>query len=215
MPMIVLKLDFRKAFDSVSWEALFKILAARGFGDKWLGWINCLLSSSSSRVMINGILGEKIMLKSGLRQGDALSPYLFILVADLLQRLCIAEHNRGNLEHPLAAHGPFPVLQYADNTLILIKGTYEQALAIKRVLSIFSDFTGLHINFNKSTFVPISMDEDTCHRVAELLQCQISSFPCTYLGLPLSTNKITHGLLMHVIHKVDKRLSGWLATFLS
>ena len=59
------------------------------------------------------------------------------------------------------------------------------------------------------------MDDTTSQRVAELLECSISSFPCTYLGLPLSTHKISHELLMPVIHKVDRRLSGWLATFLS
>lgn len=107
MPMIVLKLDFQKAFDSVSWDALLQILAARGFGDRWIRWISTLLHSSSSRVMINGQLGEKIISQSGLRQGDALSPYLFILVADLLQKLCIAEYNRGNLKHPLAVKGIF------------------------------------------------------------------------------------------------------------
>lgn len=66
-----------------------------------------------------------------------------------------------------------------------------------------------------STFFPICVDHPTCQAVADLLQCQTESFPCTYLGLPLSPNKITHGLLMPVIQKVDKRLSGWLATFLS
>ena len=59
------------------------------------------------------------------------------------------------------------------------------------------------------------MDQDTSTKIAELLQCPISAFPCTYLGLPLSFHKISHGLLIPVIHKVDKRLSGWLATFLS
>ena len=59
------------------------------------------------------------------------------------------------------------------------------------------------------------MDGSTASHIAELFGCQISSFPCTYLGLPLSLHKIKHGLLLPVIHRVDKRLSGWLATFLS
>ena len=148
-------------------------------------------------------------------RGDALSPYLFILVADVLQRCCDREHQAGLLKHPLGGEGPFPVLQYADDTLLLIQGDTQQVGIIKRILEYFSSFTGLSINFQKSSFVPICVDPAVCQQIAQILQCQPSAFPCTYLGLPLSMHKITHGLLMPVIHKVDKRLSGWLATFLS
>ncbi|XP_044419313.1 uncharacterized protein [Triticum aestivum] len=79
----------------------------------------------------------------------------------------------------------------------------------------FSDFSGLTINFHKSTLVPVSVDPNTASAIAQILGCPVSSFPCTYLGLPLSLHKITHGMLLPVIHKVDRRLSGWLATFLS
>ena len=129
--------------------------------------------------------------------------------------MCCEEFKRGNLLHPLEMDSFFPVLQYADDTLILIKGTVEQTAIVKRMLKRFSDFTGLQINFNKSTFVPINMEQSTSQQVSELLECPVSTFPCNYLGLPLSTNKITHAMLMPVIHRVDKRLSGWLVTFLS
>ena len=68
-PMIVLKLDFRKAFDSVSWDALFQIFQARGFGSRWNHWISNIFTSSSSQVLLNGQIGEKIQSKCGLRQG--------------------------------------------------------------------------------------------------------------------------------------------------
>lgn len=69
-PMIVLKLDFRKAFDSVSWDGLLSILEARGFDQRWIGWIKELLFTSTSRVLINGQLGDVIHCRSGLRQGE-------------------------------------------------------------------------------------------------------------------------------------------------
>ena len=119
------------------------------------------------------------------------------------------------LAAPLGSDALFPVLQHADDTLLIFQGTLQQAQVIKNILSAFSDFSGLQINFHKSTLVPVSVETDTAMEIAHLLGCPVSSFPCTYLGLPLSLNKVTHGMLLPVIHKVDKRLSGWLATFLS
>jgi hypothetical protein len=86
-PTLVIKLDFAKAFDSVQWASLLSILQTRGFLDKWLAWMRELLTTSKSAVLLNEVPGPWISCKRGLRQEDALSPYLFILVADVLQQL--------------------------------------------------------------------------------------------------------------------------------
>lgn len=93
------------------------------------------------------------------------------------------------LLHPLDSHSPPPTLQYADDTLLILKGSLEQAEIIKSILEEFAAFSGLQINFSKSTFVPIHMNEPEATAIAELLQCPISPLPCNYLGLglPLST----------------------------
>lgn len=86
-PAVVLKLDFAKAFDTVNWDWLFRVLQARGFSDVWINWMNTILSTSKSAVLVNGCLGPWINCKRGLRQGDPISPYLFLLVAETLQRM--------------------------------------------------------------------------------------------------------------------------------
>lgn len=86
-PRILLKLDLARAFDSVSWPFLFEVLRRYGFNDRFLGLIAILLSSASTRVLLNGAPRPAIWHRCGLRQGDPVSPELFVLAVDTLGRL--------------------------------------------------------------------------------------------------------------------------------
>lgn len=135
LPTLVLKLDFAKAFDTVIWESLDTILGARGFHERWCAWMQDILSSSKSAVLVNGCSGPWITCKRGLRQEDPLSPYLFLLVADTLQALI---RSATTVRHPVDSDSTCAVLQYADDTLIVLKGDIVDVQALKNILQAFS-----------------------------------------------------------------------------
>lgn len=108
-----------------------------------------------------------------------------------------------------------PILQYADDTLILLKGTVQQVIVLKEILDTFACFLGLKINYHKSTLIPIHMSNEDTNTATNTLQCPISSLLCNYLSIPLATSKIPHRPLQPIIDKVDRRLAGWIPSLLS
>lgn len=143
------------------------ILSAKGSRQLWHSWILDLAGSSQSAVLLNGKPGSWIQCRRGLRQGDPLSPYMFILIADALQ-LILRASSLGELSHPLSTDLRCPTLQYADDTLINLRGDPGQLRRLKDILSSFSDFSGLHINFDKSTFIPMNIPPEVAADMAAL-----------------------------------------------
>lgn len=214
-PTMVIKLDFSKAFDNLSWDSLTSILRCRGFPPKFSSWVHDLLATGKTAVMLNGIPGNWINCKNGLRQGDPISPYLFIIVADLLQQMIQQDCDLAHLSHPLFSHLPPTVLQYADDTLIIAKASNPAAQQLKYILHDFAMATGLTINFTKTTFVPMHISTAMVDSIASTLHCPTSSFPQIYLGLPLTPTRLPTNAFLPIIERCRKFLTGWRAKILS
>jgi retron-type reverse transcriptase len=120
--IIILKLDFEKAFDTAEHSAIIQMMTHLGMPDTWIMWVQQLLSSASSAVLLNGTPGKFFRCKRGVRQGDPLSPLLFVLAAELLQIVVNRAASLNHLKKPLPLeHEDFPIVQYADDTLLLLQ----------------------------------------------------------------------------------------------
>ncbi|XP_058733478.1 secreted RxLR effector protein 78-like [Vicia villosa] len=84
---VVMKVDFEKAYDCVSWDFLRFMLVKMGFGLKWLSWMESCIFSSHTSIIINGSTTKDFRVEKGLRQGDPISPFLFVLVTEALTSL--------------------------------------------------------------------------------------------------------------------------------
>jgi hypothetical protein len=122
IPLIILKIDFEKAFDKVEYSAILAMLQAKGFGPKWISLVKSFLYSASTSVLLNGVPGKKITCKRGVRQGDSLSPLLFVSTSELLQSVINDAWNRGLINLPIDDDfgQKYPILQYADDTLMIM-----------------------------------------------------------------------------------------------
>jgi hypothetical protein len=173
-PAVILKLDFAKAFDTVNWDGLGRVTRARGFQELWISWMALILKTSKSAVLVNGCAGPWITCQRGLRQGDPISPYLFLIVAETLQRMI---SSCAQIRHPTEEDMPCAVLQYADDTLIVLQGDNHSVSALKSILDEFAALSGLQINFPKSTLVPIHMDEQLVSQCVQTIRYKREGFP--------------------------------------
>jgi hypothetical protein len=87
IPGVLIKLDIKRAFDSLSWSFLFEVLRHLGFSDIWLRRIAILLYSASTKIIVNGVAGRSFAHARGLRQGDLISPMFFVLAMQVLSAM--------------------------------------------------------------------------------------------------------------------------------
>lgn len=214
-PGILLKLDITKAFDTVSWPFLLEVLTHLGIGHRWRTLLCNLLHSSSTRVILNGELGDQIRHRCGLRQGDPLSPMLFIIAMDVLTSLVEKVDYMGLLE-PLATRWTGHHVSICADDVVLFASPKQQDLrVIKDIITCFGSASGLKTNMLKSSIIPIPCEESQQMQARDEMGCELADFPCRYLGLPLSLHRLTKEDLQPILDKIADSLPGWKASMLA
>lgn len=212
-----MKIDFHKAFDSISWKFLDWVLSQMGFPDRWRMWISSCVSSAAASILLNGSPSPPFKLHKGLRQGDPLSPFLFVLVVEALNLLMkkatslkLWEGLQTSKNGPTLSH-----LQYADDTIIFCHPSLQSLTNIRNTLILFNLASGLKVNFHKSALYGINVCSNWLSMAAKEIQCKVGHFPFVYLGLPIGGSPSRLSTWEPIITRIQSKLATWKSKLLS
>ena len=146
IPGLMIFIDFRKAFDTLEWNFLLNCLDAFNFGHEFKRWISTFYKNIQSSVKNNGLSSDYFNLTRGVRQGDPLSPYLFLLA---VQILAIAIRENKEIKGIVIDKQETKLLQYVDDTTAVLSDT-ESADKLFQLLDKFKKVSGLKVNSSKT-----------------------------------------------------------------
>ncbi|GJV79890.1 RNA-directed DNA polymerase, eukaryota [Tanacetum coccineum] len=196
---MIFKVDFAKAYDSVRWDYLDDVLISFGFGPKWRSWIRGSLSSGKASILVNGSPTTEFHLYRGLKQGDPLAPFLFLLIMESLHLSFSRAVEAGIFKgYKIDPSTTLSHLFYADDAVFIGEWSHSNLKGIMNILRCFSLLSGMSINIQKSHLLGVGIP-DNC--VAEAAKS---------IGF-MSSKKAWD----ETINKMKKRLSRWKLNTLS
>jgi hypothetical protein len=158
--LLLLKVDFEKAYDSIYWGYLDAVMRIMSFPALWRKWIKACVCTATASVLVNSSPTYEFRSEKGLQKEDLLSPFLFQLAAEglnvLMQPMVVSNIFTG---YSIGSQDPLYVshLQFADDTLLLEVKSWASVRALREVLVLFELVSGLKVNFNKSMLVAVNI----------------------------------------------------------
>lgn len=209
---VAIKLDLNKAYDRVCWDFLFKVLDRLGFDSVWIDWVKQCVCTVKYSIYVNGAQVCNVIPYRGLRQGDPLSPYLFLFVADvfsiIIQKAIQNKSLKGirmKRECPVVSH-----LLFADDSMVFLEAEVPFCSNFKYLASCFSEASGLSINVHKSSlYFPANANDNVKDAIKGILGMQEMDPKAKYLGLPADWGKSKKEAMGFINDKVTGKVQGW------
>ena len=198
-----------KAYNRIKWAFLEAMLLRLGFDAKWVTLIMLCVSTFRYHVIRDGKEIGPIVPSRGLRQGDPLSPYLFILCAEGLSALIRKNERDGLLHGVKVARGAHVVshLFFADDCFLFFKATNSEAHVIKRILGVYGQGSGQIVNFSKSSIsFSSNVKEDVKEQLCHILEVTSTANHGTYLGLPFFIGRNKKEVFSYIRYRVWQKL---------
>jgi hypothetical protein len=216
-PRCTMKIDLMKAYDSVDWEFIIVCLKCFGFPTRSTNWIKICITSPSFSISLNGTLVGYFKGGKGLRQGDTLSPYLFVLATEVFSRLMqdYTKEGSGFKFHYRCSRMKLTHLCFADDLLIFSEANVSSISRIKAALKEFEVLSGLKANPSKSYLFCSGVSDQLKLSLLDDLQMKEGHFPVRYLRVPLISSKLSAGDCKGLLEKIAGRIDSWTSKNLS
>ncbi|KAL6554867.1 hypothetical protein OROGR_006125 [Orobanche gracilis] len=212
----MIKLDLQKAFDSVNWVFVEDLLRKLGFPAMFVGWIMTCLTTVSYQINLNGRLTYPFHGGKGIRQGDPMSPFLFVICMEYLNRVLKATPSSSLYRfHPRCDKLKISHLVFADDLLLFSKGTFNSVKALLDRFDIFSRTLGLIANRNKSEIYTAGVREEVKASILAFSQLKEGKLPFRYLGIPLNAKRLSIIQYQPLLDKMLGRINHWTSKMLS
>nr|AAD32950.1 putative non-LTR retroelement reverse transcriptase [Arabidopsis thaliana] len=217
-PFVATKLDITKAFDKIEWGFIEAIMKQMGFSEKWCNWIMTCITTTTYSILINGQPVRRIIPKRGIRQGDPISPYLYLLCTEGLSALIQASIKAKQLHGFKASrNGPaISHLLFAHDSLVFCKATLEECMTLVNVLKLYEKASGQAVNFQKSAILfGKGLDFRTSEQLSQLLGIYKTEGFGRYLGLPEFVGRNKTNAFSFIAQTMDQKMDNWYNKLLS
>ncbi|XP_026452911.1 uncharacterized protein LOC113353564 [Papaver somniferum] len=203
-PRCSLKIDLKKAYDTMSWQVVLITMKNMRFPDKFIHWIFLCMSIIKYSVLTNGSpYGFFFGAKRGLRQGCPLSPYLFVIVMQIFNNIPRKHVDNGSYGfHSRCSLTKLTHLCFADDLLVFFKGSITAATTL-------SFYSGMKLNKQKAYFYTFPIDPYVLEDIIACLDCSSDKLHVRYLGAPLLFTRLSYADCLPLISKVPARFKSW------
>lgn len=215
-PRCLLKIDIRKAYDSVDWVFLDDMMRGLNFPDRFCGWVRACVTSPMYSIALNGEVRGFFPGMQGLRQGDPLSPFLFVLCIEYLSRLLKAriDDSEFNFHAKCAMHN-ITHLAFADDLMLMARGDPISVEILADILAEFGETSGLRANRLKSSLFLAGVRGSDRAAIENILGFAVGSFPFRYLGIPLAASRLRGADNSPLIEKIADLIKAWTSLTIS
>eukprot|EP00253_Pinus_taeda_P010222 PITA_10222 len=208
---MMIKLDLSKAYDRVIWQYLEEILRSFGFSNRWISWVLSCISTPNFSILVNGTPSKTFKASRGIRQGNPISPFLFILAAEGLGRYLKQERVVGNIKGLRLWGNDLPIThqQFVDDIMLFGEPTVWEVRNLKRTLDLFAEASGMEINKDKSCTFIFNTVEIVKRNLSRLLGFKQGDLPTKYLGniLDYSSKRLKNW--QGILDKLTSRIANW------
>lgn len=188
----MIKLDLSKAYDRLNWEYRKSVLAAFGFCNRWIAWVSDMFSTPNFYILLNGTPTTTFNASRGLRQGDPLSPFLFIIVVEGLGRYIEKELQERKIKGLQIWGNDLPIThqQFVDDIMLFCTVSLREVKRMKTILDLFMEALGNQINKEKSYTYFFKTIGNVKTYLTRILGFRSGDLPTKYIGTLLALNPL-------------------------